>query len=58
MVRLPAEAICSVAGDQAWSLAGKRVVEGVAPQAVTPGRLVLSLWRRRGAIWGGPGVAG
>jgi hypothetical protein len=56
--RLPAEAICSVLVDQAWSLAGKRVVAGVAPQAVSPGRLVLSLWRRPGAVWSGPGLDG
>ena len=55
---LPAEAICSVLADQCWSLAGGRVVEGVAPQAVSPGRLVLALWRRPGAIWGGPGILG
>lgn len=55
-VRLPAEAICSVLADQAWSLTGKRVVEGVAKQAVSPGRLALSLWRRPGVVWGGPGI--
>jgi hypothetical protein len=55
-VRLPVEAICSVLADQAWSLTGKRVVEGVAKQAVTPGRLALSLWRREGTAWGGPGI--
>lgn len=52
-VDLPAEAICSVLVDQAWSLAGKRVCEGVAHQAVTPGALALQLWRRPGVIWGG-----
>jgi hypothetical protein len=58
MVRLPVEAICSVVGDQVWTLTGKRVVEGVAKQAVTPGKLVMSLWRYPGAIWGGPGILG
>jgi hypothetical protein len=56
--QLPAEAICSVLADQAWSLAGKRVIEGVSPQAVTPGRLGMQLWRRPGVIWGGPGILG
>jgi hypothetical protein len=55
---LPAEAICSVLADQAWSLAGKRVIEGVSPQAVTPGKLGMQLWRRPGVIWGGPGILG
>lgn len=55
-VELPAEAICSVLVDQAWSLAGKRVCEGVAHQAVTPGALALQLWRRPGVIWGGAGL--
>lgn len=57
-VRLPVEAICSVLADQAWTLAGKRVVSGVSEQAVTPGRLVMSLWRYPGATWGGPGIQG
>jgi len=57
-VRLPVEAICSVLADQAWSMTGKRVVEGTAKQAVTPGALAMSLWRRPGAIWGGPGILG
>jgi hypothetical protein len=53
-VALPAEAICSVLVDQAWSLAGKRVMSGVAPQCVTPGALAREiLLRHRGAIWGG-----
>jgi hypothetical protein len=55
-VRLPVEAICSVLADQCWSTTGKRVVEGVAKQAVTPGRLALSWWRR--GVWGGPGISG
>ncbi len=57
-VRLPVEAICSVVGDQCWSATGARVVDGVAKQAVTPGKLAMSLWRRPGAIWGGPGILG
>lgn len=50
-LRLPCEAICSVLVDQAWSLAGKRVMEGVAHQAVTPGALAGSLLGRPGATW-------
>jgi hypothetical protein len=57
-VRLPAEVICSGLGDQCWTLTGKKVVEGVAKQSVTPGKLVMSLWRYPGAIWGGPGILG
>lgn len=49
-VSLPKEAICSVLADQAWSLVGKRVCEGVAQQAVTPGKLLMSAMRR-GAVW-------
>lgn len=45
-VRLPREAICSVLVDQAWSLAGKRVMDGVARQCVTPGALAMRLWAR------------
>lgn len=51
----PREAICSVLADQAWTLAGKRVCHGVAQQAVTPGRLTLSLLATPGVIWGGKG---
>ncbi len=54
-IRLPEEAICSVLADQAWTLAGKRVMRDVARQAVTPGAMVDQLWRRPGAIWGFPG---
>lgn len=50
-IGLPAEAICSVLVDQAWSLAGKRVMSGVAPQCVTPGALAGSLFHRPGVIW-------
>ena len=55
---LPAEAICSVLVDQAWTLAGKRVMRGVPAQVVTPGALGMQLWRRAGVIWGGPTVLG
>ena len=51
---LPSEAICSVLVDQAWSLAGKRVIEGVARQCVTPGMLALQLSEREGVIQGRP----
>lgn len=54
-VALPREAICSVLVDQAWSLAGKRVIEGVARQCVTPGMMAIQLSRRPGVIRGGPG---
>jgi hypothetical protein len=53
-VALPAEAICSVLVDQCWSLAGKRVIEGVARQCVTPGMLALQLSEREGVIRGRP----
>jgi hypothetical protein len=53
-LQLPAEAICSVLVDQAWSLAGKRVIEGVARQCVTPGMLALQLSEREGVIQGRP----
>jgi hypothetical protein len=54
-VALPAEAICSVLVDQAWSLAGKRVVTGVSRQCVTPGKMAIQLNSRPGVIRGGPG---
>jgi hypothetical protein len=44
-VMLPAEAICSVLVDQCWSLAGKRLMEGVKRQCVTPGALAMRLSR-------------
>jgi hypothetical protein len=56
--QLPAEAICSVLVDQAWTLAGARVMHGVPQQVVTPGALGMQLWRRQGVIWGGPTVLG
>lgn len=52
----PDEMICSVLADQAWSLAGHRVCEGVSSQAVTPGALALQLWRRPGVTWFGPSL--
>lgn len=58
-LQLPCEAICSVLVDQSWSLAGKRVMDGVARQAVTPGAMAGQLWRRTGATWALPrGVEG
>jgi hypothetical protein len=54
-VGLPAEAICSVLVDQAWSLAGKRVITGVKRQCVTPGKMAIQLNSRPGVIRGGPG---
>lgn len=55
---LPVEAICSVLADQAWSLAGKRVMEDVAPQAVTPSQLGQRLlFGMDGVIWGWPGAS-
>lgn len=52
----PVEAICSVFVDQAWSLAGKRVMHDVPRQVDTPGAMALQLWNREGALWGGPGI--
>lgn len=52
--QLPAEAICSVLADQAWTLAGAKVVTGTRPQIVTPGMLATQLWRRDDVIWGRP----
>lgn len=50
---LPVEAICSVLADQAWSLAGKRIIVGTAPQAVTPSQLGQRLlFGMEGVIWG------
>lgn len=56
--QLPVEAICSVFVDQAWTLTGKQVMEGVRPQAVTPGALAGQLFGFPGATWAiplGPG---
>lgn len=54
---LPCEAICSVLVDQAWSLAGKKVMEGVAHQCVTPGALAARLLSMPGTRWIWPGVS-
>ena len=48
---LPCEAICSVLADQAWSLTGKKIMEGVAHQCVTPGALAATLLEMPGAEW-------
>lgn len=50
-IALPCEAICSVLADQAWSLAGKRVMQNVAHQAVTPGAMATQLSRRTDVEW-------
>lgn len=54
-VRLPAEAICSVLADQAWSLTGKKIMQGVAHQCVTPGALAGRLLTMDGVEWMWPG---
>lgn len=55
MAPLPAEAICSVLVDQAWTLAGKQVMpHGTRPQIVTPGALAGQLLRLPGTRWGFP----
>ena len=55
--RLPAEAICSVLADQAWTLAGKQVMpHGTRAQIVTPGGLFLRWFRRPGVVTGGAGL--
>ena len=49
---LPCEAICSVLADQAWSLTGKKIMQGVAHQCVTPGALARTLLTQTpGAQW-------
>ena len=50
-VQLPAEAICSVLADQAWTRVGKQVMTGVAPMAVVPGELAEQLLSMPGATW-------
>lgn len=50
-VSLPAEAICSVLADQAWSLTGKKIMQGVAHQCVTPGALAQRLLEMPGTQW-------
>lgn len=52
---LPCEAICSVLADQAWSLAGKKIMTGVAHQCVTPGALAGRLLSYPGTRWFWPG---
>lgn len=53
-VSLPCEAICSVLVEQCWTLAGKKVMEDVRPQAVTPGALAGQLLSYTGAVWALP----
>jgi hypothetical protein len=53
--KLPCEAICSVLADQAWSLTGKKIMEGVAHQCVTPGALARRLLEMDGTHWIWPG---
>jgi hypothetical protein len=53
-VQLPCEAICSVLVEQCWTLAGKKVMEDVRPQAVTPGALAGQLLSRPGVVWSLP----
>jgi hypothetical protein len=54
---LPVEAICSVLAEQAWTLTGKKVIEGTHPQVVTPGMLTLQLWNRTGVERGVAAIA-
>ena len=54
-MQLPVEAICSVFVDQAWTLAGKKIMSGVAKQAVTPSALATTLIETDGVILGWPG---
>ncbi len=54
-IALPVEAICSVLADQCWTLAGKRVMDNAAPQAVTPSMLGRRLLTgMEGVTWGWP----
>lgn len=54
--RLPMEAICSVLVDQAWTLAGKKIMHNVPHQCVTPGALATRLLTStEGASWAFPG---
>jgi hypothetical protein len=55
-VDLPVEAICSVLAEQAWTLTGKKVIRGTAPQVVTPGMLTLQLWNTDGVLRGGVSI--
>lgn len=49
---LPVEEICSVLVEQAYTLTGKKVVVGTAPQVVTPSMLAIQLWNRDGVLRG------
>lgn len=50
-IRLPKEAICSVLVDQAWSLTGKKIMESVPHQCVTPGALAARLLTMDDVTW-------
>lgn len=53
---LPAEAICSVLVDQAWTLTGKKIMIGVPHQCVTPAGLAHRLrYETPSAVWAFPG---
>lgn len=52
LYQIPDEAICSVLAEQAWTLTGKKVIVGTAPQVVTPGMLAMQLWNRDGVLRG------
>jgi hypothetical protein len=54
-IGLPEEAICSVLADQAWSLTGKKIMQGVPHQCVTPGALAGRLLTMSGVQWFWPG---
>lgn len=56
MKSLPREAICSVLADQAWSLTGKKIMQGVAHQCVTPGALARRLLTMDDTHWFWPGT--
>ena len=55
-VALPAEAICSVLVDQAWSLTGKKILTGVPHQCCTPGALAGRLLWMPGVEKFGKGI--
>jgi hypothetical protein len=53
---IPREAICSVFGDQSWTLMGKKIMHGVPYQCVTPKGLANTLRHNTpGAVWAFPG---
>lgn len=57
LVQLPAEAICSVLVDQAWSLTGKKIfTDGRPHQCVTPGALASRLLWMPGVEKFGKGI--